>query len=98
MSESSLKKEISWRELYLKVCKFSYYLKNINIQENDRIAAYVPNSIESIIAFLASSKNGLVWSSCSPDFGSDGVIDRFSQIKPKVLITCDYYFYNGKKN
>ena len=70
---------------------------NINIKENDRIAAYVPNSIESIIAFLASSKNGLVWSSCSPDFGSDGVIDRFSQIKPKVLITCDYYFYNGKK-
>ncbi len=97
LSESSLKKEISWRELYVKVCKFSYYLKNINIKENDRIAAYVPNSIESIIAFLASSKNGLVWSSCSPDFGSDGVIDRFSQIKPKVLITCDYYFYNGKK-
>ena len=97
LSENSLKKNISWRRLFINVCKFSSYLKNININEHDRIAAYVPNSIESIIAFLASSKNGLVWSSCSPDFGSDGVIDRFSQIKPKVLITCDYYFYNGKK-
>ena len=58
----------------------------MNLKENDRVAAYVPNSIETITAFLATSKNGLIWSSCSPDFGADGVIDRFSQIKPKILI------------
>ena len=52
---------------------------------------------KSVISFLATSKNGLIWSSCSPDFGVHGVIDRFNQIKPKILITCDYYFYNGKK-
>ena len=97
LSESLLEKKISWCDLNDKVCKFSFYLKKINLREGDRVAAYVPNSIESVITFLASSKNGLVWSSCSPDFGSDGVIDRFSQIKPKVLITCDYYYYNGKK-
>ena len=97
LSESLLEKKISWCDLNDKVCKFSFYLKKINLRKGDRVAAYVPNSIESVITFLASSKNGLVWSSCSPDFGSDGVIDRFSQIKPKVLITCDYYYYNGKK-
>ena len=83
--------------MYENVCKFSYFLKSINLKKNDRVAAYVPNTIETIISFLASSKNGLIWSSCSPDFGPKGVIDRFLQIKPKILITCDYYFYNGKK-
>ena len=96
-SESFIQKKITWKKLYENVCKFSDYLKKINLKEKDRIAAYVPNSIETIIAFLATSKNGLIWSSCSPDFGADGVIDRFSQIKPKILITCEYYFYNGKK-
>ena len=97
LSESGLEKKISWKKLYENVCKFSYYLKKINLKEKDRVAAYVPNSIETITSFLAASKNGLIWSSCSPDFGADGVIDRFSQIKPKILITCEYYFYNGNK-
>ena len=57
----------------------------------------MPNKIESIISFLACAKNGIIWSSCSPDFGTQGVVDRFKQIEPKVLITSDYYFYNGKK-
>jgi acetoacetyl-CoA synthetase len=57
----------------------------------------VPNKIESIISFLACAKNGIIWSSCSPDFGVQGVVDRFKQIEPKVLITSDHYFYNGKK-
>tara|TARA_B100002052_G_C15884377_1_gene600869 strand:+ start:656 stop:2623 length:1968 start_codon:yes stop_codon:yes gene_type:complete len=96
-SESSITKKITWKKLYENVCKFSYFLKKINLKEKDRVAAYVPNTIETIISFLASSKNGLIWSSCSPDFGTQGVIDRFLQIKPKILITCDYYFYNGKK-
>ena len=97
-SEKGIEKKIKWNELNIKVCKFSYFLKKINLKEKDRVAAYVPNSIETIISFLAVAKNGLVWSSCSPDFGAQGVIDRFIQIKPKVLITCDYYYYNGKKN
>ena len=97
LSENGLEKKITWKKLYENVCKFSHYLKKINLKEKDRVAAYVPNSIETVTSFLAASKNGLIWSSCSPDFGSDGVIDRFSQIKPKVLITCEYYFYNGNK-
>ena len=97
LSESGIKKNITWKKLYENVCKFSYFLKRLNLNEKDRVAAYVPNSIETIISFLGVSKNGLIWSSCSPDFGSQGVIDRFLQIKPKVLITSDYYFYNGKK-
>ena len=67
------------------------------MKKGDRVAAYVPNKIESVICFLACAKNGLIWSSCSPDFGIQGVVDRFKQIEPKILITCDYYFYNGKK-
>ena len=67
------------------------------MKKGDRVAAYVPNKIESIISFLACAKNGIIWSSCSPDFGTHGVVARFKQIEPKVLITCDHYFYNGKK-
>ena len=96
-SENGIKKNISWKNLYENVCKFSHFLKKINLRQEDRVAAYVPNSIETIITFLATSKNGLIWSSCSPDFGVQGVIDRFLQIKPKILVTCDHYFYNGKK-
>tara|TARA_B100000686_G_C16772618_1_gene966241 strand:+ start:255 stop:2222 length:1968 start_codon:yes stop_codon:yes gene_type:complete len=97
LSENNIEKNITWKKLYENVCRFSYYLKKINLKEKERVAAYVPNTIEAIIAFLATSKNGLIWSSCSPDFGTHGVIDRFFQIKPKVLITCEYYYYNGKK-
>ncbi len=97
LSESGIEKNITWKQLYENVCKFSCYLKKIKLKEKDRVAAYVPNTIETVTAFLATSKNGLIWSSCSPDFGADGVIDRFAQIKPKVLITCEYYLYNGKK-
>ena len=80
-----------------KVCKFSSYLKSLGLKKGDRVAAYVPNKIESVISFLACAKNGIIWSSCSPDFGAHGVVDRFKQIEPKILITSDYYFYNGKK-
>ncbi len=97
LSETGFEENISWKELYEKVCKFSFYLKSLNIKKGDRVAAYVPNKIETIICFLACAKNGIIWSSCSPDFGAQGVIDRFKQIEPKILITSDYYFYNGKK-
>ena len=53
--------------------------------------------MDLIISFLACAKNGIIWSSCSPDFGVQGVVDRFKQIEPKIFITCDYYYYNGKK-
>ena len=96
-SENGIEKKITWKDLYRKVCKFSDFLNKINLKEKDRVAAYVPNSIETVISFLGSSKNGLIWSSCSPDFGVQGVVDRFLQIKPKILITSDYYYYNGKK-
>ena len=97
LSEKGFEETISWKDLYEKVCRFSNYLKKTNIKKGDRVAAYVPNKIESIIAFLACAKNGIIWSSCSPDFGVQGVVDRFKQIEPKILITSDYYFYNGKK-
>ena len=97
LSEKGFEEEISWEQLYNKVCRFSNYLKSIGLKKGDRVAAYVPNKIESIISFLACAKNGIIWSSCSPDFGTQGVVDRFKQIEPSILITSDHYFYNGKK-
>ncbi len=96
LKENGISNEISWHELRKKVFKFSNYLK-LKIGKGDRVAAYVPNTIETVICFLASAKNGNIWSSCSPDFGIQGVVDRFKQIEPKIFITCDCYFYNGKK-
>ncbi len=97
LSESGYQEQITWNELYSKVCKLSAYFNKINLNAGDRVVGYVPNKIEAIVSFLACAKNGIIWSSCSPDFGVQGVIDRFKQIEPKLLITCDYYFYNGKK-
>ena len=97
LSEKGFEEQITWKELYDKVCSFSSYLKSLDIKKGDRVAAYVPNKIETIICFLACAKNGIIWSSCSPDFGVNGVVDRFKQIEPKLLITCDYYYYNGKE-
>ena len=97
LSETGFEESITWKDLYERVCKFSAYLKTLDLQRGDRVAAYVPNKIESVVSFLACAKNGLIWSSCSPDFGIQGVVDRFKQIEPKVLITSDHYFYNGKK-
>ena len=97
LSEKGFEEEISWDQLFNKVCKFSNYLKSIGLKKGDRVAAYVPNKIETIISFLACAKNGIIWSSCSPDFGTQGVVDRFKQIEPSILITSDHYFYNGKK-
>ncbi|MDA9624203.1 acetoacetate--CoA ligase [Pelagibacteraceae bacterium] len=97
LSEKGFEENITWISLYEKVCKFSSYLKSLNLKKGDRVVAYVPNKIESIISFLACAKIGVIWSSCSPDFGIQGVVDRFKQIEPKILITSDYYFYNGKR-
>jgi len=96
-SETGLEKKIEWNKLYEKTCIFSSFLKKIGIKKGDRIAAYVPNTIETIITFLGTAKIGAIWSSCSPDFGIQGIVDRFLQIRPKILISADHYFYNGKK-
>ncbi|MDC0488954.1 AMP-binding protein [Pelagibacteraceae bacterium] len=93
LSEKGFEENITWKDLYEKVCKLSSYLMSLNLKKGDRVAAYVPNKIESIVSFLACAKNGIIWSSCSPDFGIQGVVDRFKQIEPKLLITCDYYFH-----
>ena len=77
--------------------KIFQFLQGIKIKKKDRIAAYMPHTIETVEAFIASTALGAIWSSCSPDFGTKGVIERFSQIKPKVLFVTNEYFYNGKR-
>ena len=72
-------------------------MKSNDIKKGDRVVAYLPNIPETVIAYLSTTVIGAIWSSCSPDFGIAGVIDRFSQISPKILFIGDKYFYNGKK-
>jgi len=97
ISENGFREERTWLELNNNVNKIIKFLKKIKLKKNDRVAAYLPNFIETVEAFLATSSLGAIWSSCSPDFGINGVIERFSQIKPKILFIVDKYFYNGKE-
>ncbi|GAA4802844.1 acetoacetate--CoA ligase [Litoribaculum gwangyangense] len=94
--ESGTINYISWRELKLKVASMASYLKSLGVTKGDRVVAFLPNVPEATICFLAANSLGAIWSSTSPDFGLDSVIDRFFQIKPKVLIAVDGYFYNNK--
>ena len=95
ISENGYKTIKSWNDLYVTISKIIKFLNKIKIKKNDRIAAYLPNLIETVECFLASSAIGAIWSSCSPDFGEKGVIERFSQINPKILFISDRYYYNG---
>ena len=88
--------EISYRALYLQVAQCQSFLKAAGVKTGDRVAGFVPNRPEAIVAMLATTSLGAIWSSCSPDFGFKGVLDRFGQIKPKVLFCADGYRYNGK--
>ena len=97
ISENGYREIRKWNELNKNVKNLSNNLKKLNIKSKDRIAAYMPNIPETVEAFLGSVAIGATWSSCSPDFGINGVIERFSQIKPKILIVTNQYFYNGKK-
>ena len=97
ISENGYRKEKSWKELNISVYQLVKFLKKNKIKKRDRVAAYLPNLIETVEFFLASSIIGAIWSSCSPDFGSNGVVERFSQIKPKIIIIADRYYYNGKE-
>jgi acetoacetyl-CoA synthetase len=87
---------ITWEELRERVGSLAAGLKELGVGSGDRVVAYVPNSPEALIAFLACASIGAVWSSCSPDFGVGSVVDRFAQIEPKVLFAVDGYRYGGK--
>jgi len=96
-SENGYKNNLSWKNLNFNVDKISNWMRENGIKKTDRVAAYLPNIPETVIAYISTAALGAVWSSCSPDFGTNGVIDRFSQISPKILFIGDKYFYNGKK-
>ena len=97
ISENGFREIKNWKELNVNVKKVSTFLRNLNIKSKDRVVAYMPNISETVEAFLGTVAIGSIWSSCSPDFGINGVIERFSQIKPKVLFVTNEYFYNGKR-
>ena len=96
-SENGYKTNVTWSNLNSKVSQISSWMQFSGIEKGDRVAAYCPNIPETVIAYLSTSTLGAIWSSCSPDFGINGAVDRFSQINPKILFICDKYFYNGKK-
>jgi len=95
-SEAKEAVRITYAELYDQVARVARSLRNTGVVKGDRVAGFMPNMIESVVAMLAATSLGAVWSSCSPDFGIKGVLDRFGQIEPKVLFCPDGYFYNGK--
>lgn len=88
--------EISWENLQEQVAALSTYLRGLGVRPGDRVVAYLPNIPEATVAFLATCAIGAVWSSCSPDFGANSVLDRFQQVEPTIFITVDGYQYNGK--
>lgn len=94
--ENQVSIAVSWQELEQKVSAVQQFLKSKNIQKGDRIVGYLPNNVEAIIAFLACNSLGAIWSCCSPDFGTESIVDRFQQIEPKLFIAASTYNYNGK--
>lgn len=96
-SEDRQTTEVTWGKLYKDTAALQQTLKKLGVKKGDRIVAYVANIYETVVSFLATASLGAIWSSASPDFGTQSVIDRFKQIEPKVMITVDGYRYNGKK-
>jgi acetoacetyl-CoA synthetase len=96
LSERTPLGEVSWEELGGKVRRLATELRRMGVQPGDRVVAYLPNIPEAIVAMLATTAIGAIWSSCGPDFGIRGVLDRYSQLTPKVLICVDGYQYGGK--
>ncbi len=95
--EDQVSRSLTYAELYQEVAQVAKALRDHGVTVGDRIVGFMPNMPETIIAMLASSSIGAMWSSCSPDFGIKGVLDRFGQIKPKVIFTANGYFFKGKK-
>ncbi len=94
--EGQPRRTMTYAELYDQVSRLAKAMRVHGIKAGDRIAGFVPNMPEAIVAMLAATSIGAIWSSCSPDFGIKGVLDRFGQIEPRILFTADGYFYNGK--
>ena len=94
--ESGIRRTLTYADLFRQVTGFAGALRDAGIQPGDRVAGYVPNFPEAIVAALGAASIGAVWSSCSPDFGVQGVLDRFGQIAPRVFVSADGYFYGGR--
>jgi acetoacetyl-CoA synthetase len=96
VNERGTRRELSYRQLYDEVVRIASGLRELGLQPGDRVAGFLPNLPETVVAMLATTSLGGVWTSCSPDFGVNGVLDRFGQIAPRVLFTADGYYYAGK--
>ena len=94
--ENAVRRVLSYKDLFTATAKIAAALRHAGVVAGDRVVGFMPNMPESIIAMLAATSLGATWSSCSPDFGSKGVLDRFGQIKPKILFTADGYYFKGK--
>src|SRR5262249_15324703 len=92
-NERGLRTELGWCELRNKVASLALYMRKQGIQPGDRVAGYMPNVVETVIAFLATASIGAIWSVCAPDMGTAAVLDRFKQIEPKMLIASDGVTY-----
>lgn len=96
IDESESRRAVTYRELAEQVGQMASWMAETGIEAGDRVAGFMPNCIEAVVAMLATASLGAVWSSCSPDFGMQGALDRFGQIAPRLLFTADGYRYNGK--
>ena len=94
--ENGQRRVVTYEQLHTHVAELAASLRALGVGPGDRVAGFMPNVIETVEAMLATTSLGAIWSSCSPDFGINGVLDRFGQIQPKVLFAADGYFYNGK--
>ena len=94
--ENGARKTLSYAELYIQVAQLASAMRKAGIVTGDRVAGLLPNCPEAVIAMLATASIGAIWSSCSPDFGANAILDRFSQITPKLLFSVENYSYNGK--
>ena len=94
--EDKIETRLTYNDLYNKVSQLAQAFKSLGIEKGDRICSFMPNMPETIIGWLAAASIGAIWSSASPDFGVKGILDRFGQIEPKVMLACGGYHYNGK--
>jgi acetoacetyl-CoA synthetase len=96
--ENKVRRKLTYREVHQQVSCLAQALRALGVRPGDRVAGFMPNMPETIVAMLATTSIGAIWSSCSPDFGAQGVLDRFGQIEPKVLFCVDGYYYSGKSH
>ena len=95
-AEDRIAYDLTYRQLRSQVAAVAAWLRSVGIQPGDRVAGYLPNMPETVVAMLAAASLGAVWTSTSPDFGYESVVDRFGQTGPRILFSCDGYYYNGK--